>query len=202
MAILGIARMGRPILKERAQEVVEFDDVRLKGLIESMKETLVNEGGIGLAATQVFVPLRIVVFFVPEERNNGQAVVMTTMINPVISPIGDEVSEDMESCLSVPGLAGIVPRWNKIRYTYQDRQGKEYERIAEGFHARVVQHECDHLDGILYPMRMSDLSTLAYTEVIQRLAAEEDEHELEGGGIVAEERQTSNSGIVEKTQSA
>jgi len=201
MAILGIARMGRPILKQRAEEVIDFNNERLDGLIESMTETMANEGGIGLAAPQVFVPLRTVVFLIPEERNNGQSVAITAMINPSISPIGDEVSEGLESCLSVPGLAGIVPRWNKIRYTYQDHKGKEYERIAEGFHARVVQHECDHLDGILYPMRMSDLSTLAFTEVIQRLADEQAEHEPEGAGMVGQEGQTSNSGVIERTQS-
>jgi peptide deformylase len=173
MAILEIARMGHPVLKNRAQDVGKFDDPDLHGFIEDMKETMVHAGGVGLAAPQVFVPLRIVIFFVPETRNNGAAVPLTVMINPVIKPVSESMSEDWEGCLSVPGLTGVVPRWDKIKYSFQDPEGTLKERTAEGFHARVVQHECDHLDGILYPMRMIDIGTLAFVD------AEDDDEDLE-----------------------
>lgn len=164
MPILDIARMGHPILKGRAQEVTNFDDPELHTFVEDMKETMVHAGGVGLAAPQVYVPLRIVIFFVPEARNNGQAVPLTVMINPVITPMTEEMSEDWEACLSVPGLTGVVPRWTKLKYSFQDIDGSLRERPADGFHARVVQHECDHLDGVLYPMRMIDLATLSFTD--------------------------------------
>lgn len=180
MAILDIALMGHQILKGRAHEVTTFDDPELLGFIEEMKETMVHAGGVGLAAPQVHVPLRIVVFFVPEGRNNGQAVPLTVMINPVITPMADDMDEDWEACLSVPGLTGVVPRWTKIKYSYQDVDGSLKERSAEGFHARVVQHECDHLDGVLYPMRMIDLATLSFAEL------EEESDEEAGEEIDAE----------------
>lgn len=166
MAILDIALMGHPILKGRAHEVTNFDDPELQSFVESMKETMVHAGGVGLAAPQVFVPLRVVVFFVPEGRNNGNAVPLTVMINPVIKPMSEAMEEEWESCLSVPGLTGVVPRWTQIKYSYQDEEGALRERSAEGFHARVVQHECDHLDGVLYPMRMIDLATLAFINAV------------------------------------
>ncbi|MEQ8510619.1 MAG: peptide deformylase [Rhodospirillaceae bacterium] len=162
MAILDVALMGHPILKGRSQEVDKFDDPELLNFIEDMKETMVHEGGVGLAAPQVYVPLRIVVFFVPEERNNGTAVPLTVMINPVIKPMSENMEEGWEGCLSVPSLTGVVPRWTSIKYSYQDLEGSLRERTAEGFHARVVQHECDHLDGVLYPMRMIDMATLSF----------------------------------------
>jgi peptide deformylase len=179
MPILDIARMGHPVLKGRAQEVGKFDDPELNAFIEDMKETMVHAGGVGLAAPQVYVPLRIVIFFVPEARNNGTGVPLTVMINPVIKPVGEDVSEDWEGCLSVPGLTGVVPRWNKIKYSFQDSEGTLRERIAEGFHARVVQHECDHLDGILYPMRMIDIGTLAYTDAEDDEEFEDEDLDLE-----------------------
>jgi len=162
MALLDIAQMGHPVLKGRAQEVTNFEEEELHPFVDDMKETMVNAGGVGLAAPQVHVPLRIVVFFVPAERNDGSAVPLTVMINPVIKPLDEEMNEDWEACLSVPGLTGVVPRWTRIKYSFQDVKGSLRERSAEGFHARVVQHECDHLDGVLYPMRMIDISTLAF----------------------------------------
>lgn len=175
MAILDIALMGQSVLKERAHEVSNFTDPELVQFVEDMKETMVHAGGVGLAAPQVFVPLRIVIFFVPETRNNGAAVPLTVMINPVITPLAESMDEQWEACLSVPGLTGVVPRWTKIKYSYQAIDGSLRERTAEGFHARVVQHECDHLDGVLYPMRMIDMGTLAFVE--EEAADEEGEGE-------------------------
>jgi peptide deformylase len=182
MAILDIARMGHPCLKGRSQEVTNFDDPELHAFIEDMKESMVHAGGVGLAAPQVYVPLRIVIFFVPEERNNGQAVPLTVMINPVITPMADDMDEDWEACLSVPGLTGVVPRWSKIKYSFQDEDGALKERSAEGFHARVVQHETDHLDGVLYPMRMIDIATLSFTDYDKDDDADDGSTESEENG--------------------
>ena len=122
--------------------------------------------GAGLAAPQVHVPLRLVMFQVPSHREveGGEAIPLTVLVNPQISPLSDETEEDWEACLSVPGMTGLVPRWTSIRYTGVALNGESIEQIAEGFHARVVQHECDHLDGVLYPMQMTDLSTLMFVE--------------------------------------
>jgi len=166
MTVLNIARMGDSVLKERAKEIANFDKSELVPFVNDMKETMIHAGGVGLAAPQVSVPLRIVLFYVPGERNQGNEVPLTIMVNPIIKPIGKEISEGLESCLSVPGLAGIVPRWRKIVYSFQDLDGSLHERRAEDFHARVVQHECDHLDGILYPMRMIDLSSLTFIDLM------------------------------------
>ncbi len=190
MAILDVALMGHPILKGRSQEVDKFDDPEFLNFIEDMKETMVHEGGVGLAAPQVYVPLRIVVFFVPEDRNNGTAVPLTVMINPVITPLSENMEEGWEGCLSVPTLTGVVPRWTNIKYSYQDIDGSLRERTAEGFHARVVQHECDHLDGVLYPMRMIDMATLAFVQAENDdVEDEEDEFEEEALGQEGEELQ-------------
>ncbi|MBP01582.1 MAG: peptide deformylase [Rhodospirillaceae bacterium] len=162
MAILDIARMGHSILKEQASVVSSFNNNDLENLIKNMKETMFHVGGVGLAAPQVYMPLRVVIFFVPADRNDGIEVPLSVLINPVITPETEEMDEDWEACLSVPGLNGVVPRWKKVKYTYQNIDGSLRERYAEGFHARVVQHECDHLDGILYPMRMIDLGTLSF----------------------------------------
>ncbi len=181
MPVFDIAHMGHPILKGRAQEVINFDDPELHAFVEDMKETMVHAGGVGLAAPQVYVPLRIVVFFVPEDRNNGEAVPLTVMVNPVIKPVVEEMEEDWEACLSVPGLTGVVPRWTQIKYSYQDVDGSLRERSAQGFHARVVQHECDHLDGVLYPMRMIDIATLSFVnaEKDEEESGDEDDNEVD-----------------------
>jgi peptide deformylase len=125
-----------------------------------MGETMEEAGATGLAAPQVHVPLRLVVFRVAGEV----PVPLTVLVNPVIEPLSDETAPGWEGCLSVPGLRGVVPRWTRIRYRADGLDGAPIERVAEGFHARVVQHECDHLDGVLYPMRMSDLGLLSFTE--------------------------------------
>jgi peptide deformylase len=164
-------RMGAEVLKRRAQEVTDFTDPNLAALVSDMIETMSANYGVGLAAPQVGVPWRIVLFFVPPARNGGVEVPLTVMVNPVIEPSGPDQTEDWEACLSVPGLTGRVPRWSAIRYSFQDLTGQPQVREAQGFHARVVQHECDHLDGVLYPMRMTDMASLSFADVLQAEAA-------------------------------
>ena len=186
MAILKIARMGHPVLSRPALPVADSTAPVIARLIEDMMETLEDANGAGLAAPQVHVPLRLVLFRVPpgrgtaeEESTDGEPAPSpdlespTVLINPVIEPIGECMVEDLEACLSLPGLAGIVPRYDHIRYRWTDTEGQNHECEARGFHARVVQHECDHLDGILYPMRMTDLSTLSFTSELGRATAVE-----------------------------
>ena len=172
MAILKIARMGHPVLRRAADPVPDPRAPEVRRLVADMVETLADIGGAGLAAPQVHVPLRIVIFRVPEERVTGAAFDqpqdLATLVNPVIEPLSDEKELGWEGCLSVPGLRGAVPRFQRIRYRGISEDGTPVERIAEGFHARVVQHECDHLDGILYPQRMTDLSLLVFTEEAAR----------------------------------
>ena len=189
MAILKIARMGHPVLSRPASPVADPTAPAIARLVDDMVETLVDANGAGLAAPQVHVPLRLVLFRVPPGRERAQeesgeresdseaASALespTVLINPEIEPVGARMVEDMEACLSLPGLAGMVPRHDHIRYRWIDMEGQAYECEAEGFHARVVQHECDHLDGILYPMRMTDLSTLAFTSELGRSQPSED----------------------------
>ena len=175
MAILKIARMGHPVLRRVADPVVDPTAPEVRRLVRDMLETLDDIGGVGLAAPQVHVSKRVVIFEVPAERaardGNGEAppegVPMTALVNPVIEPLAEEKELGWEACLSVPGLTGAVPRWTRIRYHGFGLQGERIEREAGGFHARVVQHECDHLDGILYPMRMTDLTSLAFAEELR-----------------------------------
>lgn len=180
MSILKIARMGHPILGRSAAPVDDPGDPRIRRLIRDMIETMADAPGIGLAAPQVHVPIRLVIFHVPADRAEdaeegadeaAEEVPLTVLINPVVEPLGDEIALAWEGCLSVPGLTGLVPRFARIRYTGQSPDGRSIDRIAEGFHARVVQHECDHLDGVLYPMRMGDLSQLGFLDEM-RLRAE------------------------------
>ena len=166
MPVLPIARMGAEVLKRRADEVTDFNDPALPELIDNMLETMNDAQGVGLAAPQVSVPLRVVLFFVPAERNKGVEIPLTVMINPEITPLSQDQSEGWEACLSVPGLTGEVPRYTSIMYTFQDLKGATIEREAEDFHARVVQHECDHLEGVLYPMRMKDMKSLGFVDVL------------------------------------
>jgi peptide deformylase len=183
MAILKIARMGHPVLKRRADEVEDPTSPEIANLIKDMEDTLADVGGVGLAAPQVHVPLRVVIFHVPKARMEAEdregpaiGIPLTHLINPILEPIGEpeaaEMEEGIEACLSVPGLAGSVPRYRQIRYRGVTPTGEPIDRIAKGFHARVVQHECDHLDGVLYPMRMTDLSKLSFVEELKRFAGE------------------------------
>ena len=165
MAILKIAKMGHPVLQQPAQPIKDPTNSKIRRLVKDMAETLEDAQGAGLAAPQVHEPLRLVMFLVPGHRaENSEAIPLTILINPTITPLSDAMREDWEACLSVPELTGLVPRWTSIRYSGLGLDGEPIERIADGFHARVVQHECDHLDGILYPKRMTDLSMLMFSE--------------------------------------
>ena len=168
MSILKIARLGHPILQEIASPVDDYKDPEIKKIISDMIETLEDAGGIGLAAPQVHVSKRIVIFFVPESRleDERDQVELTTMINPEITPLNDKINRDWEACLSIPNLMGAVERYSHIKYSWFDINGKYFEREASGYHARVVQHECDHLDGKLYPFRITDLSMFGFQEEI------------------------------------
>ena len=170
MPVLSISRMGADVLKLRAEDVTDTRDPAVASLVNDMIETMIDAKGVGLAAPQVGISKRIVLFFVPAERNGNVEVPLTVMINPVIEPLTGVQAEQFEACLSVPSLTGKVPRWTKIRYSYTDLAGQRIEREADDFHARVVQHECDHLDGILYPQRMKDMRTLAFVDVLQQEA--------------------------------
>ena len=174
MAILKIARMGHPVLRRRAQEIEDPTAPVIRTLIGDMLETMEDADGAGLAAPQVHVPLRLVIFHVPPERaedEDGETPVpLTVLINPVVEPLGGETEMGWEGCLSVPGLIGSVPRFTRIRYRGVGPDGRAIDRVAEGFHARVVQHECDHLDGILYPQRMTDLSQLIFRDQMRHEA--------------------------------
>jgi peptide deformylase len=163
-----ILHMGDPRLLEHSRPVERFGTVALLALIGDLHETMVAATGAGLAAPQIGVGLRVVVFgFEHNQRYpDAEPVPYTELVNPVIRPLAAEVDEDWEGCLSVPGLRGKVPRFSRVRYTGFDPQGCPIDREVSGFHARVVQHECDHLDGVLYPMRMRDLRTLGFTSVL------------------------------------
>ncbi len=162
MAILKIAKMGHPVLLKKADKVEDPTAPKIKKLVNDMLETLADLGGsgVGLAAPQVHVSLQVVIF--ETSSNESKKPILTTLINPKIEALTDETNIDWEGCLSVPGLRGQVIRPNKIRYSGLGLDGKKIETIAEGFDARVVQHECDHLFGILYPYRMTDLSSLQF----------------------------------------
>ena len=168
MAILKIARMGHPVLGRPALPVADPDDPVVRRLIADMIDTVDDADGAGLAAPQVYVPLRVVLFRVAAMRNDGDAVPLTVLINPEVEALDEDMEPAYEGCLSLPGLTGRVPRFTSIRYRALGRAGEAIERVAHGFHARVVQHECDHLDGILYPMRMPDLTAFGFVEEVRR----------------------------------
>ena len=161
--------MGDPRLLRTAQSVVAFDTPELHSLIADMRETMVAVNGAGLAAPQIGVNLQLVIFgstAINPRYPDRPLVPKTVLLNPVITPIGDTEELDWEGCLSVPGLRGEVPRWANIRYTGFDEYGQPIDRTVSGFHARVVQHECDHLIGKLYPMRVRDFTKFGYTEIL------------------------------------
>jgi peptide deformylase len=166
MPVRDVLRMGHPVLRERAKPVEAFGTPELHALLQDMKETMAAKSGAGLAAPQIGVGQRVVIFGVEHNPRypDAEPVPFTVLVNPKLVMLTREVEEDWEGCLSVPGMRGVVPRYTKLRYSGFDIDGNPIERVAEGFHARVVQHECDHLDGILYPQRMTDLSRFGFNE--------------------------------------
>ena len=169
MTVRTILKMGDPHLLQVAKPVTEFDTDALHLLLKDLLDTMHAANGAGLAAPQIGVGLQVVVFGSgqPNPRYPDAPIVpITVLINPVITPIGEQELLDWEGCLSVPGMRGMVPRWNSVRYTGFDIYGDPIDRTVEGFHARVVQHECDHLWGKLYPMRMRDFSQFGFTDVL------------------------------------
>ena len=170
MAIREILKMGHPTLLEVAKPVEKFNTSELDSIIEDMIDTMKENDDAGLAAPQIGLGMQLVIFgFDSNERYpEADQVPFTVLINPVITPIGDEEEDGWEGCLSVPGLMGVVPRFNKIRYQGKDQNGNEIDREVDGFHARVVQHECDHLIGKLYPMRIRDFSQFGYLDTLSK----------------------------------
>jgi peptide deformylase len=168
MAVREILKMGDPRLLRIAQPVERFGTPALSQLIEDLFDTMKAASGVGLAAPQIGVDLALVIFgFDQSERYpEAPAVPRTILLNPVIEPLGDDEEDGWEGCLSVPGMRGVVPRARRIRYRGVDPDGAAIDRVAKGFHARVVQHECDHLVGKLYPMRIRDFSRFGYTSVL------------------------------------
>ncbi|WP_416561253.1 peptide deformylase [Limnohabitans sp. yimb22184] len=169
MTVRDILKMGDARLLRMAEPVQAFDTPELHALIADMRETMAAVHGAGLAAPQIGVNLQLVIFgsdAVNPRYPDRPVVPKTVLINPVITPLGADEEEDWEGCLSVPGLRGVVPRWSRIRYTGFDEKGQPIDRTVDGFHARVVQHECDHLVGKLYPMRVRDFTRFGFTEVL------------------------------------
>jgi peptide deformylase len=166
MAIRPVLRMGHPLLNQRASDITEFDTPELDQLIADMLDTMRAEDGAGLAAPQIGVSKRVVVFGFDENPRyrDAPAIPRTVLINPEIRPLDDSIEEGWEGCLSVPGLRGLVPRYTHIEYSGFDASGEPVRVRAEGFHARVVQHECDHLDGILYPQRIRDFTRFGFID--------------------------------------
>ena len=163
-----VLKMGDLRLLEKSQPMEAFGTPQLRELIGDMRDTMAHLNGAGLAAPQIGVPLRVVIFGITRNPRypDAEEVPDTVLLNPVITPIGAEMEEDWEGCLSVPGMRGVVPRFKTLRYQGFDESGNPIDRSVAGFHARVVQHECDHLDGILYPMRMRDMSQFGFVEVL------------------------------------
>jgi peptide deformylase len=177
MTVREILRMGDPRLLRQADPVTEFDTPAMRELIADMFDTMYAANGAGLAAPQIGVNLQLVIFGFKQNLRYPDAapVPETVLINPVLTALSQETEEDWEGCLSVPGLRGMVPRWTRLRYEGVDQYGAPLRREVEGFHARVVQHECDHLAGILYPMRVRDFTRFGYTYVLfPGLEADED----------------------------
>ena len=163
-----ILKMGDPRLLQVARKVERFNTPELRTLIEDMFDTMDHANGAGLAAPQIGVGLQVVIFGFDRNPRYPDApmVPKTVLMNPVLEMLSDELEDGWEGCLSVPGLRGVVPRHLRLKYSGHDLMGNRIERVAEGFHARVVQHECDHLQGILYPMRIKDFSRFGFTEIL------------------------------------
>ncbi|MCW5298632.1 peptide deformylase [Herbaspirillum lusitanum] len=168
MAIREILKMGDPRLLRQAEPVQQFGTPEMDTLIADMFETMRAVNGAGLAAPQIGVNLQLVIFGFKKNQRYPDApeVPETVLINPTLTPLSDEQEEGWEGCLSVPGLRGVVPRWSRLRYEGMDEKGNRIDRTVDGFHARVVQHECDHLIGVLYPMRIKDFTRFGFTEIL------------------------------------
>lgn len=168
MAIKTVLRMGDPILLQQAQPVEQFNTPELHALIQDMQDTMAHMIGAGIAAPQIGVSQQVVIFGVGSNPRypDAEQVPYTVLINPVLTPIQDEMEDDWEGCLSVPGMRGIVPRHTRLHYAGFDQFGNPIDRLVSGFHARVVQHECDHLIGVLYPMRIKNLKDFGFTDVL------------------------------------
>lgn len=168
MAIKPVLRMGEPLLLQQASKVERFDTPELHALLKDMQDTMAHLNGAGLAAPQIGVSLQVVIFGFEKNQRYPDAdeVPFTVLINPELTPLSEEKEDDWEGCLSVPGMRGIVPRYARLRYQGFDQYGKTIDRTVSGFHARVVQHECDHLQGILYPMRIKDFRSFGFTDVL------------------------------------
>lgn len=168
MAVRPVLRMGEPVLLQVATPVEKFDTPELHALVRDMEDTMRHMKGAGIAAPQIGISLRVVIFGVEKNPRYPEAeeVPYTVLINPVIKPLGTEMEDGWEGCLSVPGMRGVVPRYSRVHYTGIDQYGQPIDRMVSGFHARVVQHECDHLDGILYPMRIRNLAYFGFSDVL------------------------------------
>jgi len=168
MAVKEILRMGHPLLFQKSEVVTEHDNEYLDQLVEDMLDTMMALDGAGLAAPQIGVLKRVVIFGIKENPRYPEAecVPFTVLINPMVQNLSLELESDWEGCLSVPGMRGKVPRYCRIKYQGVDQNGNSIERVVSGFHARVVQHECDHLDGILYPMRIKDMRDFGYEDIL------------------------------------
>ena len=200
MAIMKIALMGHPVLRRRAEEITDPTAPEVRALVSHMIETMEDAEGMGLAAPQIHVSARLVILRTPGEDDAEEEIEdsaedewpgLTILVNPVIEPLGDDMADGWEGCLSVPGLRGMVPRYKRIRYRGSDLRGGVIDRTVEGLHARVVQHECDHLDGILYPERMTDMTKLIFESEYRHLrearaeADESDEEDFDDAEEVA-----------------
>lgn len=175
MAVRDVVKIGNPLLLQVSAPVTEFNTPELETLIADMFDTMASLNGAGLAAPQIGVLKRLVIFGVEANPRypDVEPVPTTILINPVIKPLGKAMDEDWEGCLSVPGMRGLVPRYTHIRYTGVDQYGKPIDREVKGFHARVVQHECDHIDGILYPQRIRDMRMFGLESEIFKESEEE-----------------------------
>jgi peptide deformylase len=168
MSVREVLRMGDPRLLQRAEPITNFGSRELQALLADMRDTMHALDGVGLAAPQIGVGLRVVIFEVNANQRypDAESVPQTVLINPILTPLSDAMEEDWEGCLSVPGMRGRVPRYTQLRYQGRDENGGVIDRTVSGFHARVVQHECDHLDGILYPMRLLDMRQFGFSDVL------------------------------------
>ena len=173
MAIKTVLKMGEPLLLQKAEPITQFNTPELHSLIQDLEDTMAHMNGAGIAAPQIGVSLQVVIFgqksasdYVNPRYPDADIVPYTVLINPTLTPVTDEMDDGWEGCLSVPGMRGIVPRYSRLHYTGFDQFGQPIDRLVSGFHARVVQHECDHLFGILYPMRIKNLKDFGFTDVL------------------------------------